>query len=494
MRSRMRSASRLTGQLRALRRLHLLRRMDRKPCSPCRDAARPGFPWFSRRDPDGAGAWRGCPQRPRAEEGRQRGDAGARWARSPSGQCQGRRVLSGAAARRTCRRRRKSETRARHRRSSLVRWVGDVSVSRISNGTTNSWRCDIRDEYPFNEGRLVSNRGIDIDIADYETEFEERHVAHSTALHSVVKRRGAYLVGPLARYALNFDHLPASVQALAREAGLGAVCRNPFQSIIVRAIEIVYACEEALRVIAAYEPPAAAALPIEARAGIGFGCTEAPRGICWHRYEFEADGTIRSRAHRAADLAEPAEHRSGPCGGGHVAARPIRRRHPRSLRADYSQLRSVHFLFHPLSQAVGASDMSGTVDQGIAARKVMVIGIGNRDRGDDGIGAIVAESSWDDYRLTSGSSLEAATCCRSSTTGRVPTRWYASMRLRQWERPAKSTGLILLTANYHRSSRSRRATPSALAKPSALPVCFNSHRGTLSSTRSKAAVSTAAHR
>ena len=64
------------------------------------------------------------------------------------------------------------------------------------------------DEYPFNEGRLVSNRDIDIDIAAYDLEFEERQVAHSTALHSVVKRRGAYLVGPLARYALNFDRLP----------------------------------------------------------------------------------------------------------------------------------------------------------------------------------------------------------------------------------------------------------------------------------------------
>ena len=63
-------------------------------------------------------------------------------------------------------------------------------------------------EYPFNEGRLVSSRGLDIDIADYDSEFEERHVAHSTALQSVLKSRGAYLVGPLARYALNFDLLP----------------------------------------------------------------------------------------------------------------------------------------------------------------------------------------------------------------------------------------------------------------------------------------------
>ena len=150
------------------------------------------------------------------------------------------------------------------------------------------------DEYPFNEGRLVSSRGIDIDIAEYDAEFEERHVAHSTALHSLIKRRGAYLVGPLARYALNFDRLPPSVQTVAREAGLGQVCRNPFQSIIVRSIELVFACEEALRIIAAYEPPDAPFVTVEPRASVGFGCTEAPRGICWHRYEFEPDGTVRT--------------------------------------------------------------------------------------------------------------------------------------------------------------------------------------------------------
>ena len=148
------------------------------------------------------------------------------------------------------------------------------------------------DEYPFNEGRVVSNRDIDIDIADYDSEFEERHVAHSTALHSVIKRRGSYLVGPLARYALNFDRLPGSVQALAQKAGLGPVCRNPFKSIVVRALEIVFAFEEALRIIRAYEPPAQSYIEMKPRAAVGFGCTEAPRGMCWHRYEFAQDGSI----------------------------------------------------------------------------------------------------------------------------------------------------------------------------------------------------------
>ena len=149
-------------------------------------------------------------------------------------------------------------------------------------------------EYPFNEGRIASSRGIDIPVTDFEDVFEERHVAHSTALHAAVKERGAYLVGPLARYALNFDRLPESVRELAGEAGLGPVCRNPFQSIVVRALEIVFACEEALRLIAGYERPEAPYLPLEPRAGVGFACTEAPRGICWHRYEFAGDGTIVS--------------------------------------------------------------------------------------------------------------------------------------------------------------------------------------------------------
>ncbi|MEJ2432104.1 MAG: nickel-dependent hydrogenase large subunit [Pseudolabrys sp.] len=183
--------------------------------------------------------------------------------------------------------------RARDLAAGLVRWVATFPFPDLERDY-EFVALRHPDEYPFNEGRLVSNRDIDIDVSQFDNEFEERHVSHSTALHSAVKRRGAYLVGPMARYALNFDRLPASVQALAREAGLGPVCRNPFKSIVVRAIEIYYACEEALRLIADYTPPDAASVLVEPRAATGFGCTEAPRGICWHRYEFDGEGTIRA--------------------------------------------------------------------------------------------------------------------------------------------------------------------------------------------------------
>lgn len=181
--------------------------------------------------------------------------------------------------------------RARESAVELVRWVAGFVFPQLERDY-EFVALRHPHEYPLSEGRLVSSRGLDLDIADFETEFEERQVPHSTALHTQIKRRGAYLVGPLARYALNFDRLPGHIQALAREVGLGAVCRNPFQSIVVRALEILYACEEALGIIAAYRMPAVAAVPVEPRAATGFGCTEAPRGTLWHRYEVAADGSI----------------------------------------------------------------------------------------------------------------------------------------------------------------------------------------------------------
>jgi coenzyme F420-reducing hydrogenase alpha subunit len=147
-------------------------------------------------------------------------------------------------------------------------------------------------EYPFNEGRLVSDKGLDIAVRDYDDHFVEEHVAHSNALHSLLKERGAYFVGPLARYNLNFDRLSPVAQEAAREAGFGTPCRNPFQSIIARSVETVYACDEALRIIDEYEMPEKPAVEIEPRAGVGYGCTEAPRGILYHRYRLDDQGVI----------------------------------------------------------------------------------------------------------------------------------------------------------------------------------------------------------
>ena len=146
--------------------------------------------------------------------------------------------------------------------------------------------------YPVMGDRIVSSRGLDIAARDYDGSFAEFQVPHSTALHSVLGGGRTYLVGPMARYSLNSALLPETAASAARAAGLGASCANPFRSIIVRAVELVYACEEALRLIEGYQPPDPPSVDVPPRAASGYGCTEAPRGLLYHRYRITADGAV----------------------------------------------------------------------------------------------------------------------------------------------------------------------------------------------------------
>jgi coenzyme F420-reducing hydrogenase alpha subunit len=147
-------------------------------------------------------------------------------------------------------------------------------------------------EYPITRGRLVSTEGLDIGPEGFEEVVVEEQVEHSTALHARIVDRGEYLVGPLARFALNADELSPVARTAASEAGLSADERNVFRSIVVRAVEVLHACDEALGIIGNYTEPDRPAVEVVPRAGVGYGWTEAPRGMLWHRYECDADGSI----------------------------------------------------------------------------------------------------------------------------------------------------------------------------------------------------------
>jgi coenzyme F420-reducing hydrogenase alpha subunit len=152
----------------------------------------------------------------------------------------------------------------------------------------------LRDEgrYPIDRGRPASFEGFDLDARAYADLVVEEHVERSTALHARLGGRDHYLTGPLARYALNHSTLSPLALEAAGAGGLAEVCSNPFKSIIVRAVELVVACEEALAIVESYDPPDPPAATIEARAGVGTGVTEAPRGVLLHQYEIDERGLI----------------------------------------------------------------------------------------------------------------------------------------------------------------------------------------------------------
>ncbi|MFN2443549.1 MAG: Ni/Fe hydrogenase subunit alpha [Thermoanaerobaculia bacterium] len=150
-------------------------------------------------------------------------------------------------------------------------------------------------DYAIGHGVIATSRGEEFPVEQFEQLFGEEQVSHSTALHSIRSRDGrAYMVGPLARLAINLDRLTPAATDLAMRCGIRWPSANPFHGIIARAIEMVFACEESLAIIDGWSEPPVDHMPLETVAGSGCAATEAPRGLLYHRYSIGERGLIES--------------------------------------------------------------------------------------------------------------------------------------------------------------------------------------------------------
>jgi sulfhydrogenase subunit alpha len=150
-------------------------------------------------------------------------------------------------------------------------------------------------DYAVNQGVIATSRGEEFPVEEFEEHFGEQQVTHSTALHSVRSRDGrAYMVGPLARLAINLDRLTPAAADLAIHCGIRWPSANPFHGIVARAIEMVFACEESLAIIDSWSEPPVDHMPVETASGSGCSATEAPRGLLYHRYSVSERGLIES--------------------------------------------------------------------------------------------------------------------------------------------------------------------------------------------------------
>ncbi|MGM0594756.1 MAG: Ni/Fe hydrogenase subunit alpha [Pseudomonadota bacterium] len=181
----------------------------------------------------------------------------------------------------------------------LIAWIGSLDMPDDAQEFV-SVALHHPDEYPFNKGRLIGSDGLDIPISEFHNHFRERHVAHSTALHGRYFPAGykegdegiPYLVGPLARVNLNYDQLPEATHEALAKTGVSFPSRNMFHSALARAAEIHFTLLEAIRLLEGYQPTDSPYAEVSPKAGVGYGCTEAPRGILWHRYELDDAGNV----------------------------------------------------------------------------------------------------------------------------------------------------------------------------------------------------------
>jgi sulfhydrogenase subunit alpha len=173
----------------------------------------------------------------------------------------------------------------------LVAWTAALSLPQNEQNFTSVALRHTAD-YPLYEGRLVSDRGLDIARSDFEQHFREHQEQDSTALYCALAGQ-PYLVGPLARLNLNLDRLPPAVRTVLERTGIRFPSRNMFHSIVARAVEMLLALHEAIRLLSDYHIPTMSFQEVTPRAGVAFGCSEAPRGLLWHRYDMNTDGRVR---------------------------------------------------------------------------------------------------------------------------------------------------------------------------------------------------------
>lgn len=161
------------------------------------------------------------------------------------------------------------------------------------------------DEYAILDGNIVSSTGLKCNVDEYEANFREEQVPHSTALHSKIIPSGhSYFVGPLARINLNREQLSPIAKGLAESLSFPMNCINPYMGIVARSIEVVHAFEEGLERIRSYKPIAESriipnndclsedkSLGTKKRLS-GCAATEAPRGTIYHRYDVDERGKI----------------------------------------------------------------------------------------------------------------------------------------------------------------------------------------------------------
>ena len=181
---------------------------------------------------------------------------------------------------------------AREEALATVFWVNGFTFPNF----TKNYRCVSLlhpSEYPITQGAIGTSWDRPMPIDEYESHFEEEHVSWSTSLQSFNQQQGSYVTGPIARYNLNRTTFSPLVQQTIQSIRFESTCTNPFRSIIIRALEVLYACDEAIRLIDVYDaekrPPSLAIHPLST---ICCGATEAPRGLLYHRYRINDQGHI----------------------------------------------------------------------------------------------------------------------------------------------------------------------------------------------------------
>ena len=198
--------------------------------------------------------------------------------------------------------------RAREAALETVRWTAGFDVPGRRARRASSSRSREPGEYPIERGRIVSNRGPRHRARRVRRALRRgarralERAALAPARRGGLPRRPARALQPELRPALAAR---ARGGARGRPRPRRAATRSGASSCA--ASSSCTRCDEALRIIDALRAAGRAGRRRSSRApASATACTEAPRGLLYHRYRARRRGHDPRREDRPADVAEPA--------------------------------------------------------------------------------------------------------------------------------------------------------------------------------------------
>jgi len=146
-------------------------------------------------------------------------------------------------------------------------------------------------EYAWISGNIASSDQASVALDKYLEVTNEFCVPQSTAKFCKNKR-DSYMVGALARFNLNSKQLTPRAKKVAKELGLNAPNHNPYMISVAQLVETYHILEDSVNIIDQLAERGLKEEPdrVKPKEGRGVGAVEAPRGILFHEYTYNADG------------------------------------------------------------------------------------------------------------------------------------------------------------------------------------------------------------
>lgn len=148
-------------------------------------------------------------------------------------------------------------------------------------------------EYAIYNGNIASSKKYTTKPTDYKKLLKENIISYSTAKHAASKK-GAFMVGAIARVCNNFKQLSPRTKKAAKELGLTPLSANPFMNNTAQLVESFHSTEDAIKTI---DKLLSIGLKKEElkkpkKSGTGIGVVEAPRGTLYHEYTIDKNGIV----------------------------------------------------------------------------------------------------------------------------------------------------------------------------------------------------------